>query len=194
MRHEPAGPRECAPTRSAMADSDRYSLKNPSPMLRQMIARMISRAGALSDGERRQRRDHQQYEQRVAQLTYQHRQRAGTVTAQRVRPDPDEPCRGLGTRQTAGRTAEPGQHILMGRRRGFRRRRRPGPRRHTSRPFPIRERRRRRHGQETPLRSFATPRRRRVPAGRREPRACHVRRRATLVSWHGGGDRGSRRG
>ncbi len=77
------------------------------------------RAGALTDGKRGQRRGHEQDQQRIAQLTRQHRERPRAMAAQRVGPNLGQPRRRLVARK-AGGGARPGA-------RGPRRRAAPRP-------------------------------------------------------------------
>jgi hypothetical protein len=82
-------------------------------------------AGALTHGKRSQRRGHEQDQQRIAQLTCQHRERARAMAAQSVSPDLGQPHPCLVVRQASGCALQAPKDIVGRERRGRHERQRP---------------------------------------------------------------------
>ena len=73
------------------------------------------RLGAVAEEERDRRGGGQQRQDRIVELTAQHRPHADPMGAKRIRAVSGEPLDRLGGAQTIRAAAEPGQHLIAGR-------------------------------------------------------------------------------
>ena len=94
-----------------MARSARYSLTKPKPDADQQDDADDDRLRAVAQEERQHRRDRQQTEHRVVELTSQHCEGADPVRANGVRAHLDQPRRRFCARQPLGRGVKPSKDV-----------------------------------------------------------------------------------